>query len=91
MGGVTAVRVEYATTRHRHEGSVCGVTQWNKVDSNVWTVDDLDGTFCIQMPADDSGLPSSADATNCVVFETAMAWGSAVFPFLRCQSLFRRQ
>lgn len=48
----------------------------------MWTVDDLDGTSCIQMPADDSGLPSSADATNCVVFETAMAWGSAVFPLL---------
>lgn len=52
-----------------------------KVDSNVWTVDELDGTFCIQMPADDSGLPSNTDATNCTAYESAMAWGTAVFPF----------
>lgn len=52
-----------------------------KVDSNVWTLEDLDGTFCIQMPAEDTGLPTAADSANCTALETAFAWGSASFPF----------
>lgn len=52
-----------------------------KVDSDVDAVSDLDRTFCIQAPADDSGLPAFADPSNCTALETDYAWAGSAFPF----------
>lgn len=52
-----------------------------KVDSDVDAVANIDRTFCIQAPADDSGLPAFSDPANCSASETAYAWAGSAFPF----------
>ncbi len=50
-----------------------------KVDSDIETLETLDGTFCIQ--SSETSLPAVADETNCTTLETAFAWGDTTFPF----------
>ncbi|MBI2340261.1 MAG: hypothetical protein HYU99_07855 [Deltaproteobacteria bacterium] len=52
-----------------------------KIDSNVSSLDDIPGTFCVQMPEDGTAVPAYADPANCTALETAFAWDDAVFPF----------
>lgn len=51
------------------------------VDSNTTAVASLPGIYCIQIPSDASGLPTSAATSNCTALEDAPAWGGATFPF----------
>ncbi len=51
------------------------------VNSNASTVASVPGTYCIQIPTDASGLPTSAASSNCTTLEDAFAWGSVTFPF----------
>ncbi|MBI4412614.1 MAG: hypothetical protein HY541_09045 [Deltaproteobacteria bacterium] len=51
------------------------------IESDMSSVEDIPGTFCVRMPEDGTELPAYADAANCTALETELAWGEASFPF----------
>lgn len=51
------------------------------IDSDLSTLVDIPGIFCIQQPEDGSGVPQYAEADNCSALETSFAWGEETFPF----------
>lgn len=51
------------------------------IDSDEDAIEDMEGTFCIQIPEDGSAIPTYADSTNCRELETSYAWTDTSFPF----------
>lgn len=52
------------------------------IDSDASSLAGTAGTFCIQIPAEGTGLPVHAEDADCGGYETAYAWGISEFPFV---------
>jgi hypothetical protein len=51
------------------------------VNSNLSTLTDIPGNFCIQQPSNGSGIPTYAGSVNCTDLETAFVWDASLIPF----------